>query len=112
MVLFFCQVPLGIQLLNEMKMDEMCKILEGLHHYVPSICTDESTTLPNGEELSFKEVRMWDTLFGGNQLTVAHARGSIAIRANHPDAKERLEGLGTNCRGLALEDDFMKVFCT
>ena len=111
MVLFFGQVPLGIQLLNEMKVDEMCKILEGLHHYVPSIYTDESTTLPNGEELSFKEVRMWDTLFGGDQLTVAHARGSIAIRANHPDANERLEGLVPTVEDWHLRMTFMKVFC-
>ena len=29
----------------------------------------------------------------GDQLTVARARGSIAIRRNHPDDKERLKGL-------------------
>ena len=37
---------------------------------------------------SYKKINMWETLFWGDQLTVAHARGSIAIRRNHPDDKK------------------------
>ena len=99
-----------------MKVDEMCKIIEQLHRYVPSVWTDETIPLPNGEELSVKEVSMWETLFGGDQLTVARARGSIAIRANHPDAKERLEGLvptveDWHSRMTLMKVNIMSIWC-
>ena len=40
---------MGIQLFNEMKVDEMCKIMAGLHQYVQFICSEQHLTLPNDE---------------------------------------------------------------
>ena len=42
---------------------------------------------PNDEVFSYKKINMWETLFGGDKLTVPRARGSIAILRNHPDDK-------------------------
>ena len=100
---------MGIQLLNEMKVDEMCKIMAGIHQYVPFICSEEHLTLPNSEMFSYKKISMWETLFGGDQLTVARARGSIAIRRNHPDDKERLKGLVPTVEDWHSRMTFMKV---
>ena len=71
----------------------MCRIMDGLQTYVPTINTEESVTLPHGDVLLYTKTNMWETLFGGDQLTVARARGSKGIRANSSTAKERLEGL-------------------
>ena len=36
---------------------------------------------------------MWQTLFGGDQLTIARARGAISIRYGHELPEEQLKGL-------------------
>ena len=82
-----------MQLLNENHIDEMCKIMENYHRYVPSLSYDKKLELPSGEEVTLNDSVLWETLFGGDQLTVARARSAIAIRANHSSAIERLKGL-------------------
>ena len=63
---------------------------------------------PNDEVFSYKKINMWETLFGGDKLTVPHARGSIAVWRNHPDDKERLEGLVPTMEDWHSRMTFMK----
>lgn len=84
---------MGIELKNENKTDEMCQIMDSLHKYVPSIAKDETLTLPNGELLSVSNKELWETLFGGDQLTVVRARGAIDIRDDHNPSSDKLRGL-------------------
>jgi L1 cell adhesion molecule like protein len=86
-------VPLGIELKNETKIDEMCSIMDSLHKYVPSIPIKKDVTLPNGELFNLCDEDLWETLFGGDQLTVARARGAIGVRADHDSATDKLKGL-------------------
>ena len=68
----------------------MCQIMDSLHKYVPTLTEDKKVTLPNGEEIELQHTEMWETLFGGDQLTVARARGSIAVRYTHKSKTEKL----------------------
>ena len=47
----------------------------------------------NGNSIEFDDTRFFRILFGGDQLTVARARGAQSLRATRDSAKERLEGL-------------------
>uniref|UniRef100_A0A1X7TRN2 DUF6589 domain-containing protein n=1 Tax=Amphimedon queenslandica TaxID=400682 RepID=A0A1X7TRN2_AMPQE len=85
-------VPLGVELKDENKLAEMCEIMDSMHKYVPTVTEDRSVTLPNGECITMRESRMWTTLFGGDQLTIARARGAIDIRYSHYTAEEKLQG--------------------
>ena len=50
MLLFFIQIPLGIFLKNENKLDEMADIIDELHKYVPRVrTTQEVETSGPGE---------------------------------------------------------------
>ena len=60
--------------------------MEKLHEYVPA----KSVT----NEVSDDEDYLYHKLLlGGDQLTIARSRSSIAIRADHDLAREHLEGL-------------------
>ena len=89
----FTQVPLGIELKDENKTDEMCVILESIQKYIPAITQSRTVQLPNGESIECQETEMWETLFGGDQLTVDRAKGAIDIRYTHESEAERLEGI-------------------
>ena len=71
----------------------MCLILDELHKYVPILSKEESMALPDGSKMAYKKDDMHEILIGGDQLTVARSRGAVAIRANHPTALDRLQGL-------------------
>ena len=43
--------------------------------------------------MKYRDMDLWETLFGGDQLTAARIRGAISLRCNHPNALERFEGL-------------------
>jgi L1 cell adhesion molecule like protein len=86
-------VPLGVDLKNENKLDEMCEIMDRLHKYVPTIRSEECIVLPDGSEIQTIKTDVWETLFGGDQLTVARARGARSIRGNHHTSEEQLGGL-------------------
>ena len=80
------QVPLGVLLLlNENKMDEMCRILDELHKYVPGTTT-EGVTLPNGQVFSHEDYNLIKILLGGDQLTVARVCGAGAATRMHGTA--------------------------
>jgi hypothetical protein len=79
------QVPLGVQLFNENKLEDMSKILANLHKLVPTLEKTGKLTLPHGGTLD--SMILLFSKFGGNQLTVARARGTRALRASHETAR-------------------------
>ena len=83
MIAYFVQVPLGIQLYNENKLDEMSKILEKFHQYVPTEPSEGTITLPDDTTRSIDNTLFFQLLMGGDQLTVARVRGTAALRATH-----------------------------
>ena len=85
-------MPLGVQLLNENKIDEMAKIMENLQTYVPMKKQTGTMLLPNGSTLEFDDSKTFTLLFGGDQLTVARARAAAALRSNHETVCDWLEG--------------------
>ena len=86
------QVPLGVELRNENKLDEMTKFLDTMYKYVPSVVRKSNATLPNGDTYEKTDFAAWDTLIGGDQLTVARIRGAISIRAGHDSPVDQLCG--------------------
>ena len=83
------QVPLGIHLLNENKVDEMCMIMNSLHKYVPK-ATHQIT---NQDNRPISEEFFHEVLFGGDQLTACRSRAAQTARCNDDNPVERLEGL-------------------
>ena len=92
-LLYYLQVPLGVMMKNENKLDEMCTIMEELHVYVPSAPTTSRIHLESGETLEHRDAKLHPILFVGDQVTVARARGAQAIRASHDSNADRLMGL-------------------
>uniref|UniRef100_A0A1X7V5T2 Uncharacterized protein n=1 Tax=Amphimedon queenslandica TaxID=400682 RepID=A0A1X7V5T2_AMPQE len=87
-------VMLGVQLLfNKNKLDEMCKIMEKYHQYVPQLKQVEKVLSQSGDIDEVHKLKAWDTLYGGDQLTVAHASGGKAIRSGHEEPEQQLKGL-------------------
>ena len=79
---------------NEIYLPEMCEILVlgSLQEYVPSRVVN--STLDVGDKsLCLKNVDFLPIFMGGDQLTVARARGAKSLRSSHDNAKNRLEGL-------------------
>ena len=98
-------------LYNEVKIDEMCQILEKAHDYLPSQSIEVPHTLPNGDQFHYKDKVYHRTLFGGDQLTVARARSAQCIRANEETAKDRLEGLIPVVEDWHTRVVLLKVYC-
>lgn len=90
-------MPLGVIQRNENKLDEMCDILDKLHKYVPAADATESYDMFEDGIIEVEEEMFHQILFGGDQLTVARARGSAAIQSDHVTSicsrRDRLEGL-------------------
>ena len=86
-------MPLGVLLYNENKVDEMCKILDELHKYVPANAVKHQITLPDGQDLIHNDFKMHPILMGGDQLTTVRVRGAIGIRSSHDNSQDRLEGI-------------------
>lgn len=105
------QVPLGVELKDENKTDEMCHILDSAHKYVPAISEDRSLILPSGKVSKYtKPIR--GRLFGGDQLTVARARGAIDIRFTDDSEKDNLHGLIPVVEDWHTRMTFLKVSTT
>uniref|UniRef100_A0A1X7TRY5 DUF6589 domain-containing protein n=2 Tax=Amphimedon queenslandica TaxID=400682 RepID=A0A1X7TRY5_AMPQE len=64
-------VPLGVELRNENKLDEMCAIMDNLHKYIPSVPVKRSVNLADGEVHEMDDHIVYPILFGGDQLTAA-----------------------------------------
>ena len=91
---YFLQVPLGVQLLNENKTNEMCHIMKALHKYVPTKSIEKTYHL-HDKDMVCEEGHHHKILFGGDQLTVRRSRGAQAARSNDDRTlhASRLDGL-------------------
>ena len=77
------QVPLGVLLHDENKLDEMGKILDHYMTLVPTLKSAQRIGLPNGTVIDIDNTQFFSVLFGGDQLTVARIRGVQALRDTH-----------------------------
>ena len=87
------QVPLGVLLHDENKLEEMSLILTHYMKLVPALVVEGHLTLPQGGVLDFDDTRFFSILFGGDQLTAARMRGTQALRDTQEKCVDRLEGL-------------------
>ena len=72
--------------------------MENLHAYVPTESPTVEIERPNSDkkvEVTLDNFHY--TLMGGDQLTVARARGSQRIRSNSLRPRDRLEGIVPVC---------------
>lgn len=98
--------------MNENKLDDMSKILENFHKLVPTLDIEGHLSLPNGNSLDFDDTRFYKIFLGGDQLTVARARGAQALRASHDRPIDRLEGIVPVIEDWHSRMTFMKVLRT
>ena len=68
----------------------MSKIMESIHKYVPTHASEGELALPNGATLS---TSIFESLFGGDQLSVAPARGVKHLQLGHEITVDCLDGL-------------------
>lgn len=80
-------------LFNENKLDEMGHILDHYMTLVPTVEVRGQLTIPGGSILDFDASRFFQTLFGGDQLTVARIRGVQALRDTQARRMDKYEGL-------------------
>lgn len=105
------QVPLGVLLHNENKLDEMGKILEHYMTLVPTTAHVGHYSLPSGDIMDFDDTRFHKILFGGDQLTVARIRGTQALRDTQDKPTDRLEGVSPVVEDWHTRMTLMKVRC-
>ena len=84
-------MPLGVQLHNENKLNEMAQILLALNKYVPVNYTEEKVDI-NGTLHVQPATELSPRLLFGDQLTSARVRGATALRCFHKTSLDRLEG--------------------
>ena len=90
----FLQVPLGIELHNEKKGEEMERLYLIIQQYVPALnCSDVMSIPSSMQTVATPEVVFHKKLFGGDQLTAARVRGAQTAESNGKTALNRLDGL-------------------
>ena len=87
------EIPIGVQLQNENKLDEMSIILEKFMDLVPTLSKTTTKVLPNGEELEMDDTKFFQLLITGDLLTAFTAMGTQTLRKTEKEAVDRLEGL-------------------
>ena len=85
-------MPLGIYLKNEAELSDMCQIMDKLSQCVP-VQKEEAQIQVDDERYTHDRSKVIQIVFFGDQLTVARARGSIALRALHDTTIDQLKGL-------------------
>ena len=95
----YTQVPLGVQLKNENVIEDMVEIMTEVQKYVriPAISQSVDVEVAGESTVTVKADHFHNILFGGDQLTVARARGAQHVRENFIDGIGRLEGLIPVC---------------
>ena len=87
--------------------DMMMDILEHIQSYVPSKYVQRQMSVPRSDEVvTLDDQDFATTLMGGDQLTVARARGAQLIRSNSESNTDRLVGVLPVC-----EDWHAKLCC-
>lgn len=100
------QIPLGVLPKNEMKYEDMIDIIEHLQRYVPSKQVQREMSVPGSDEVvTVEDEEFATTLMGGDQLTVARARGSQLIRSNSGNKRDCLAGI------LPVSEDWHAKLC-
>lgn len=61
--------------------------------YVPAIQTTKKLSLQDDEFVELEDSNFHRILVGGDQLTVARCRGSIAVRSDHRTSVDCLRGV-------------------
>lgn len=89
--MYFVQVPLGVIMKNENKLDQMCLILDELQQYCPTLSEEVDVTLPDGQIMTHKQVKVYEVGFGGDQLTCARVKGAQGLRKGHDFADHQLQ---------------------
>ena len=87
------QVPLGVLLLNENKLDDMAKILSHYNKLVPKVEAKGQIQLSNGGLVELDATKFFPILFGGDQLTIAHIRGIQMLRDTQDNRCDQFEGI-------------------
>lgn len=75
-MLYYAQVPLGVLLHDENKLDEMGKILDHCMKLVPTLKAVQYVSQSSGSVIDVDNTQFFRILFGGDQLTVARMRGT------------------------------------
>ena len=70
----YMQIPLGVLLCNENKLEEMGQIVSKYIELVPLLSAVGHYVMPNSTLLDFDGTRFFSILFGGDQLIVARIR--------------------------------------
>ena len=101
---------------NENVLSEMVEILDELHKYVPTKQTTQTTLdveVVHGqdevEHLSLTVDHFHHILLGGDQLTIARARGCQRIRNNSESRRACLEGFFPVVEDWHTKMCYMKV---
>ena len=81
---------MGVQLLNENKLEEMSEILAAYMKVVPTVESQEQLTLPCGTSVEVDNTAYHSILFGGDQLRM---RGTKDLRDTEERRNDRFEGL-------------------
>ena len=90
--LLLVQVPLGIIMRNENKLDQMCLIADDLAKYCPIHVKDEANVqLKDGRRVHCRKAKAYKILFGGDQLTCARVRGAQSLRKKHDGVDHQLK---------------------
>lgn len=85
---------MGIILKNENKNSEMVEIMTQIHDYVPKLADSEQYTDEDTSEIvNIPNDKLHPILLGGDQLTVARARGAKKAKINSVDPSLHLDGL-------------------
>ena len=92
-------MPLSVQLKNVNIIEEMVDIMPEAQKYVPTISKllEIEVHVSVGSTVTAKADHFHNILFGGDQLTVARARGAQHARENSVDGVGRLDGLVPVC---------------
>ena len=110
------QVPLGVFLKDENKLDEMVDILDDLHKNVPTVRTTQDVKVTStGETTQTKTIHtdhFNHILLGGDQLTVARIRGCHRMHTNTHNGRDGCEGLLPVVEDWHTKMCFMKVLIT
>jgi len=106
------QVPLGVLLYNENKVDDIAKILDRaqVHKYIPVIPSDDLRMLPNGQMVPHKDFKVHCIPVTGDQVTVARIRGARAARHGSEKKLDRLEGIVPFVEDWHTRQTMMMVF--
>ena len=93
-IVFNLQVPLGVLLLNENRIDEMVQILQHIQKYIPTVVQEDNIFIPS-QEYYVQEVNTLQhkVLFSGNQLTFARVIGAQIAMSNANNSVKRLHSL-------------------